>query len=41
MGYDKRPKRKPTRFDWLVILVNALVDLIVGIILLILDKMSE
>ncbi len=34
-------KKKPTRVDWLTILLNALVDLIVGTVLIIIGKLLE
>ena len=35
----RKHKKKPT-IDWLTITISAIVDLIVGVILLILDKLS-
>ena len=39
MSKKKRKKKKPT-IDWLTIIISAIVDLIVGIILLIIDKFT-
>lgn len=39
----KEPKKKPTKssIDWLQTLIGALVDLIVGVLLIIISKLIE
>ena len=41
MGKHERPKKSARRIDWFDVLIGMLADLIVGTVLLILDRITK